>query len=59
MLKTVMLLNIFVCVESFDKCKQHLFEIEMFCKVNNIFTVTFDHFNAHMLNKTVLPNFEW
>ncbi len=38
-------------MEFFDKYKQRSFEIEMFCN-NNIFTVTFDQFNASLLNKS-------
>uniref|UniRef100_A0A671QWR2 Protein RIC1 homolog n=1 Tax=Sinocyclocheilus anshuiensis TaxID=1608454 RepID=A0A671QWR2_9TELE len=31
----------------------HLFEIEIFCNIINDFTVTFDQFNASLLNKTI------
>ncbi len=31
--------------------KQHLFTIEIFCNLINVFTVTFDQFNASLLNK--------
>ncbi len=29
----------------------HLFEVEMVCNIINVFTVTFDQFNASLLNK--------
>ncbi len=59
MLRTVVLLSDFV---ETDICfqgtlmnlkfkEQYLFEIEMFCKMLNIFAVTFDQFNASLLNK--------
>ncbi len=31
--------------------EQHLFEIEIFCKIINVFNVTFDQFNVFFLNK--------
>jgi len=33
--------------------KQHLFEIESFCNIMNIVTVTLDQFNASLLNKNM------
>ncbi len=33
--------------------KQHLFEIEIFCNITNVFTVTLDIFNAALLNKSI------
>ncbi len=33
--------------------EQHLFEIEMFCNIIKIFTVTIDHFNATLLNRSI------
>ncbi len=33
--------------------EQHLFEIKIFCNIINIFTGTFDQFNASLLNKTI------
>ncbi len=38
--------------------EQHLFEIEIFCSIINVFTVTFDQFNAFFLNKhiQILPS---
>ncbi len=33
--------------------EQHLFEIEIFSNIINVFTVTFDHFNASWLNKSI------
>uniref|UniRef100_A0A8C1XU86 Alpha-1,4 glucan phosphorylase n=1 Tax=Cyprinus carpio TaxID=7962 RepID=A0A8C1XU86_CYPCA len=44
MLKTVALLNIFV----------ETLKIEIFCKVINVFTVTFDQFNKSWLNKSII-----
>jgi len=44
MLKTVVLLNNFVTA--------FICEIEIFCN-NRVFTVTFDQFNASMLNKRI------
>ncbi len=32
--------------------EQHLFEIEIFCNIINVFTVTFDQFNASLINKS-------
>ncbi len=32
--------------------EQHLFEIEIFCNIINVFTATFDQFNASLLNKS-------
>ncbi len=56
MLNTVVL-NIFVETEIIiwwieSSKEQHLFEIEIFCNVINVFTITFDQFNASLLNKT-------
>ncbi len=33
------------------KKERHLIEIEIFCNIINIFTDTFDQFNAFLLNK--------
>ncbi len=33
--------------------KQHLFEIQIFCNIINVFTVTFDQFNITQLNKSI------
>ncbi len=33
--------------------KQQLFEIEILCKILNVFTVTFDWFNAFLVNKNI------
>ncbi len=33
--------------------EQHLFEIEIFCNIISVFTVTFDQFNASLLNKSI------
>ncbi len=32
---------------------KHLFEIEIFCDIRNVFAVTFDQFNASLLNKNM------
>jgi len=45
-LKTVGVLNIFVDFFSKD---QNLFEIEVFCNIINVFTATFDTYNASLL----------
>ncbi len=31
----------------------HLFEMEIFCFIRNISAVTFDQFNAYLLNKGI------
>ncbi len=33
---------------------QHLFKIEIFRNIINVFTDTFDHFNAFLMNKSIL-----
>jgi len=33
--------------------EQHLFEIEIFCNIINVFTFTFNQFNAPLLNKSI------
>ncbi len=33
--------------------EQHLFEIEIFSNIINVFTVTFDQFNASLINKSI------
>ncbi len=60
MLKTVVLHNILVeTVKHFlfwrieSSKEQHLLEMEIFCNIINIFTVTFDQFNAALLNKSI------
>ncbi len=62
MLKTVVLHNIFVetviilffrILWWIESSKEHLFEIESFCNIINIFTVTFDQFNASLMNKSI------
>jgi len=41
----------------FDKIEslkeQHLFEIEFFCSIINVFTVTFNQFKVSLLNKSI------
>ncbi len=34
--------------------EQLLCEIEIFCNIINVFTVTFDQLNAYFMNKSVL-----
>jgi len=61
MLNTVVLLNVFVETNHFpprilwwieSSEEPHLFEIRIFfCKIRNVFTLTFDQFNASLLNK--------
>ncbi len=62
-LKTVVLLNIFVeTVTLFFRVflmnrsskEQHLFEIEIFCNNINVFTDTFDQFNASLMKKVYI-----
>jgi len=36
-----------------NRNEQHLFEIEVFCNIKHVFTVTFDQFNASLLNESV------
>ncbi len=33
--------------------EEHLFKIEIFCNIMNVFTVAFDKFNASLLNKNI------
>ncbi len=33
--------------------EQHLFEVEIFCNIIHVFTVTFDQFNASLLNRNM------
>ncbi len=33
--------------------EQHLFEIEIFCNIINVFTVTFDQFNTSLMNLSI------
>ncbi len=33
--------------------EQHLFGLEIFCNIINVFTATFDQFNASLLNKSI------
>jgi len=52
MLKTVVYdFKILWWIESSKE--QHLFEIESFCNIINAFTVSFDQFNASLLNKSI------
>ncbi len=45
------ILNIFAYKVIFFRI--HLFEMETFCNIINVFTVTFDQFNASLLNKNI------
>jgi len=63
-LKTAILLNVFLQMifffDFFDGKKQPLFEIEIFVNIIKVFTVTFDQFNAYLLNQLIIlltPNF--
>ncbi len=40
-------------LQFFDLKEQYLFEIYIFCDIINVFTVTFDQFNASLLNKNI------
>ncbi len=60
MLKTVVLLTIFVKTVIFFKFfvdwslkEQHLFDIETFYNIINVFTVTFNQFTVSLLNKSI------
>ncbi len=33
--------------------RKHLFDIEIYCNIINVFTVTFDQFNASLMNKSI------
>jgi len=35
--------------------EQHLFEIEIFCNIKNVFTV--DQFNVYLMNKSLMKPF--
>ncbi len=39
--------------------EQHLFVIDFFFFTLNVFTVTFDKFNASLLNKSIKKNIFW
>ncbi len=59
-LKTIVLLNIFVKTifsSIFKWIEQHLFEIEIFGNIINVFTVNFDQFNVFLLNKVLISFF--
>ncbi len=54
MLKTVVLLNIFAETGFFDEKKVQMNNIYLkFCHTTHVLTVTFDQFNACLLNKTI------
>ncbi len=57
MLKTVVLMNIavekFIFQDSHMNRKFKSFEIEIFCNIINVFTFTFDQFNASLMDKNV------
>ncbi len=36
-----------------NRKEQHLFEIEIFCNIINVFTVTFDQLNAFLMNQII------
>ncbi len=41
-----------------NRKEQHLFEIEDFCTIINVFTITFDQFNVSLLNKSNFFNYK-
>ncbi len=49
--KTMLLSSILLGIERSKE--QHLFKIEILCSIINIFTVTFDQFNASQINKSI------
>ncbi len=53
MLKTAVMLIIFVLIMTDSSKKKYLLEIEIFCKIINNFTVTFDQFNVSLVNKSI------
>ncbi len=53
-MKAAVLLKITQLFDEQSSEEQHLFEIEIFCSIKNVFTVTFDQFSACLLNKKVL-----
>ncbi len=66
MLKSGLLPNIFVemvinYIFHESSKEQHLFEIEIFSNIINVFAVAFDQFNASLMNKSInffcTPNF--
>ncbi len=36
--------------------REHLYEMEIFCNITNVLNVTFDQFNASLLNKSINKN---
>jgi len=55
MLKTVVLLYIFVNTDILihrKLKKRHLFKIKIYCNILKSILVTFEHFNAYLLNKS-------
>ncbi len=44
---------IIIFVKKNNNKKQHLFKIEIFCNIIDVFTVNFDQCNASLLNKTI------
>ncbi len=36
-----------------ESLKKYLLEIDIFCKIVNVFTVTFDPFNVSLVNKSI------
>ncbi len=55
MLKTVVLPDILV--ETLNK-ELYLIEIEIFCNSINVFNVTFNQFNAYLMNRDI-HSFKW
>ncbi len=49
-----MYFKIILLIESSKE--QLLFEIEIFCNIIHVFTVTFDRFNTSLLNKSIKIN---
>ncbi len=58
MLKTVVLIHIFVETVNLwwkeSSKEQHIFKIEIFCYIINVFTVPFDQLNASLLNISIV-----
>ncbi len=58
------ILYFFVFFNKKESSKQHLFDIEIFCNFENVFTITFDQFIGSLLNKSIKNilltlTFEW
>ncbi len=56
MLKIVVRINIFVKMSGFFdeyNVQKYCLKLDLFCDIINVFTVTFDHFNASLANTNI------